>query len=76
MMRGLDAWITGGRYSSCPMIVTCDVCGECTPVTAETEYGVTTWSPEECKACGVEFAGDEDWTDDEGPDFYDRWEDL
>lgn len=65
-MRGLDAWITGGRYSSSRGDVTCP-CGEVTLVTMETEYGSTTWEPGECK-CGREFEGDEPWVDDE-PDY-------
>lgn len=69
-MDGLDAWITSGRYSSCPMQVTCEGCGERTFVTAETEYGMTTWSPEECAHCGRGFTGDEDWEEDYGPDDY------
>lgn len=61
----LDRWITGGRYSRVLIVVTCPACEEQTPVEAETEYGVTTWSPEECRACGREFDGDETWADDE-----------
>jgi len=66
-LPGYDAWKTSGRYSSCPMVVFCK-CGESTPVVAETEYGCTTWSPEECSSCGEEFTGEEDWTVDEGPE--------
>lgn len=72
-MRGLDAWITGGRYSKALGLVMCPDCGEQTPVTSETEYGATTWEPEEC-ACGHEFTGEEAWEDDEPPDFHDRLE--
>jgi len=66
----LDRWITGGRYSSCAMQVTCPACGEETFVVSETEYGSTEWNPAECgnKACGREFTGDEDWREDEPPE--------
>ena len=67
-MRGLDAWITSGRYSSSLLLVTCSACGDETTVTAETEYGATTWTPEECRHCGHAFDGDEDWREDEPPD--------
>jgi hypothetical protein len=69
-VRGLDAHITGGRYSSCPMRVRCAECDEWTAVVAETEYGATTWTPEECgnPNCGAAFEGDEDWVDDEPPE--------
>jgi hypothetical protein len=60
-MRGLDAWITGGRYSRDEGQVTCEKCGAATGVTSESEYGMTTWTPEECSKCGAEFTGDEDW---------------
>lgn len=66
-MRGLDAWITGGRFSTSRGRVTCAACGEETLVVTETEYGSTTWEPNEC-ACGVEFDGDEPWVDDEPPE--------
>jgi hypothetical protein len=67
-MRGLDAWITGGRYNASQGLVTCPSCEEQTAVTAETEYGATTWTPEECKHCGAAFSGDEPWEDDEPPE--------
>jgi DNA-directed RNA polymerase subunit RPC12/RpoP len=63
-MRGLDEWITGGRYSSNGGEVTCEKCGAATHVVSESEYGMTTWSPEECSKCGKEFDGDEGWVDD------------
>lgn len=73
-MDRLDAWITSGRYSKDFLIVDCPECDEATPVTAETEYGSTTWEPMECKWCGHEFDGTENNYLDEGPDPYDRWE--
>jgi hypothetical protein len=72
---GLDAWITSGRYSSSPGWVTCSKCGEDTAVLSETEYGMSTWTPEECKHCKAEFTGDEAWADDE-PDYDDDWKDV
>jgi len=68
-MRGLDAWITGGRYSSSAIRVTCPECEHETPVHTETEYGQTTWMPEECEKCHREFQGDETSETDEGPDY-------
>lgn len=65
-MRGLDAWITGGRYSKSVGQVTCP-CGEVTTVVTETEYGATEWDVNECK-CGREFTGDEPWADAEPPE--------
>lgn len=64
-MRGLDAWITSGRYSKAQGWVTCRKCGEETCVISETEYGTSWWSPEECPKCGTTFEGDEPWQDDE-----------
>ncbi len=63
----LDRHITGGHYSKALLLVTCP-CGEQTAVDAESEYGMTTWSPEECPKCLRGFDGDEPWEDDEGPD--------
>lgn len=68
LLSGYDAWATGGRYSAAPMRVECSACGEWTPVVAETEYGATTWTPEECSNCGEPFDGDERWEDDEPPE--------
>lgn len=73
--NALDRWITGGRYSKDFLVVTCSKCEEDTPVVAETEYGATYWSPEECKHCGETFTGEEPWELD-GPDedlAYERW---
>jgi hypothetical protein len=67
-MRGLDAWITGGRYSRTDALVTCPECDEQTPVVMETEYGATEWSRDACGSCGREFTGDERWEDDEPPE--------
>jgi ribosomal protein S27E len=73
-----DRWATGGRYSTDRLWVECPDCEERTAVLAETEYGTTTWTPEECKTCGRAFLGDERWEDDEppepddDPDDYDR----
>jgi hypothetical protein len=69
----LDRYITGGRYSAAAGLVTCP-CGEQVAVEAETEYGTTTWSPEECPKCGRAFDGDEPWVDDEGPQPFDTHE--
>jgi hypothetical protein len=66
--RGYDRWITSGRYSKSLGVVTCPDCEEQTPVTAETEYGTTEWTPEACAQCGREFTGDEKWADDEPPE--------
>lgn len=73
-MRGLDAWITGGRYSSELLDVTCPACGEVTAVTCETEYGASMWSPEECGSCGEGFSGEESFEASEPPDMRDRWD--
>jgi transcription elongation factor Elf1 len=73
-MDRLDAWITGGRYTKDLLLVTCPGCEEDTPVTCETEYGMSTWEPMECKWCGRDFDGTEHFETDEGPDPYDRWE--
>jgi len=69
-MRGLDNWITSGRYSESAGYVMCKKCGYETFVVAETEYGATTWTPEECsnKKCLHTFDGDEEWTDAEPPE--------
>lgn len=57
----LDRWITGGRYQRAWIDVwcqnpACETYGE-EPVSvlAETEYGGTTWSPDECPHCGGEL---------------------
>ena len=55
MARDLDSYITGGRYHSEYLIVTCSECEEHTIVLAETEYGSTWWTPEECKYCHEYF---------------------
>lgn len=67
-LPGYDAWATGGRYRRELIAVRCDECDEWTPVTADTEYGATEWTPDECCRCGAPFTGDEDWHDDEPPD--------
>jgi ribosomal protein S27E len=69
-MRGLDNWITSGRYSSNHLDVTCSKCGETTAVFEETEYGMTTWTPEECSKCKHEFGDDDQWEQAE-PDYDD-----
>lgn len=73
-LPGYDAWRTGGDYSKQLLVVLCPECDEWTPVKAETEYGSTYWTPEECKHCDHSFTGDETWESDEGPDPYDRYE--
>ena len=62
-MRNLDSWITSGRYSSSQLDVTCSKCGEATAVLSETEYGTTTWTPEECPKCHADFTGEESYCD-------------
>jgi hypothetical protein len=64
-LDALDRWITSGRYSSSWGWVTCAGCSERTLVKTETEYGCTTWSPEECSHCEEPFNGDEDWEDED-----------
>jgi hypothetical protein len=67
-MKGLDAWITSGRYRQERILAICGVCGEETPVLAETEYGATFWSPEECEHCGTEFDAETPYVSDEPPE--------
>ncbi len=73
-LPGYDAWATGGRYDKQLLRATCTHCGEQNPVTAETEYGATTWTPEECPECHKPWGEDAPWEDDEpDPDAaYDR----
>lgn len=73
--RGYDAWKTSGRYSRSLGRVTCPACKEDVAVSAETEYGLTEWSPAECPKCGYEFTGEEPWEDDEPPEPPMPWED-
>ena len=61
MRVDLDNHITSGRYRSEYLLVTCFNCRNNTVVEAETEYGATTWTPEECSNCLEPFEGDEDW---------------
>lgn len=70
----LDRWITGGRYEKQALRATCAECGKSSAVLAETEYGATTWTPEECPECHTPWAEDTPWEDDEpDPDIaYDR----
>jgi hypothetical protein len=77
-MRGLDAWITSGRYSKETILVRCRHCDEETMVEAETEYGATEWSVEACEHCKKEFTGDEEYSgydprDEEPADFDDHY---
>lgn len=57
----LDAWITGGRYSSRRIQAwcqnpECETYGEePIEVFAQTEYGTTWWKPDECPECGGEL---------------------
>lgn len=64
----LDRYITGGRYSRENGHVTCRECGEDTIVLAETEYGATTWDPDECKHCGTQWTGLEEFGGDPAED--------
>lgn len=66
--NALDRWITGGRYRSEQLRATCEKCGESSAVLAESEYGATTWTPEECPACGTPWSEDTPWADDEPPE--------
>jgi len=56
--EALDAWITSPRYSVAHIDAFC-VNPRCrslndpVPVTAETEYGTTTWEPDGCPDCGA-----------------------
>lgn len=61
----LDRWITGGRYQCAYIEVWCQN-PQCKTygidpieVLAETEYGGTTWTPEECPQCGGELGEDQ-----------------
>lgn len=77
-MRGLDAYITGGRFSTALIWVTCPDCEEKTLVKTETEYGATDWDPAECETegCGRDFTGDEVQEDaePEPPDYDPHWD--
>jgi hypothetical protein len=73
-MERLDEWITGGRYEKQLLLVECPGCDVSVPVTAESEYGSTYWTPEECPDCGHVFTGEEPHGLDEGPDPYDRYD--
>ncbi len=63
-----DRWATGGRYSREVIAVTCPACGEVTEVLAETEYGATDWSKEECGSCETPFPDDVMWETAEPPE--------
>jgi len=67
-MRGLDAWITGGRYSEEILDVTCPECEEVTVITATTDYGATEWSKTECDSCHAEFPDDVEYGEAEPPE--------
>jgi len=54
-LKGLDAWITSGRYSFEYLLATCSNCDANTVVKANNEYGSIWWEPEECSNCGYEF---------------------
>ena len=54
-LRGLDEWITGGRYRKEYLMMTCSKCQECTIVECETEYGASYCNPQECKYCFEPF---------------------
>lgn len=72
-MTDYDRYITGGRWRQEFLVASCP-CGTKTGVTAETEYGRTTLSPEECPACGDPWPDDVELEPD-GPDedaAYDR----
>lgn len=72
-LRGLDAWITGGRYSSSYLYVTCNHCGESDHVICEREYGQNYWTPEECKFCGEIYDEKTAWEEvDPKEEFYDE----
>lgn len=67
-LDALDRWITSGRYEKELLRVTCPECREASAVTAETEYGATTWIPEECPSCGAEWGDDPAYEPDEPPE--------
>ena len=67
-LPGYDAWATGGRYSRELLVALCPECEEWSPVTAESEYGATTWTPEECPRCGAEWPEDARTELDEPPE--------
>lgn len=69
-LKGLDAWITGGRYSSAYLYVTCNYCGNTNYVIAESEYGATYWTPEECKDCGECYDENTAWEEYDPRDEY------
>lgn len=72
-LRGLDDYITSGRFSQTTLSVTCANCDEKITIVATTEYGMTDWSVDTCSNCGQDLTGDEEWEEDEGPN--DRHED-
>lgn len=61
-IRGLDAWITGGRPYSGREKIRCIApqpddtvgCGWTGVTETHTEYGATDWAIEECPDCGGE----------------------
>ena len=55
LLKGLDSWLTSGRYYKEYLLVTCNHCNENTPVEAEQEYGSVWWTPEECRYCNTPF---------------------
>ncbi|MFI5405115.1 MAG: hypothetical protein ACHQ1D_01240 [Nitrososphaerales archaeon] len=54
-LKGLDAWITSGRYRFEYLLVECSKCKENSVVMAEQDYGSVWWTPDECKFCGTLF---------------------
>ncbi|HEY4680897.1 MAG TPA: hypothetical protein VIH04_06500 [Nitrosarchaeum sp.] len=54
-LKGLDSWLTSGRYQYEYLLVECNHCCENTIVKAEQEFGAVWWEPEECKYCKKDF---------------------
>ncbi len=57
-LKGLDTYLTSGRYSYEYLLVECNNCHENTVVTAHNEYGMVWWEPEECQYCFEPFDSD------------------
>lgn len=60
-LKGLDSWLTSGRYRWEYLQVFCNHCGEVTIVKAEQEYGSVWWEPESCGACQTPFDDNVDY---------------
>jgi hypothetical protein len=65
---GYDAWATGGRYRSWPVVIECLSCGNEFSATGHHEYGTVWIEPEECPVCGEYEDENLIVRNDEGPD--------